>query len=101
MNDKHDMTPSELALGVSYADGAGKGARGCGGCGGEKDTDRSVCGFGVEKGVVASVYAPLQTFDGIYDVDSALRRGTLFEALDKPFYGDGREVNCRGQYREK
>ena len=74
---------------------------GCGGCGCEHDDHRSVCGFGVEYGVLAAVYAPLQRFEGVYDPDSAWRRGTMFEALDKPFYGDGREVDCRGQQRQK
>ena len=74
-------------------------ARGCGTCAcGQRGSER-VCGFGVEEGVLAALYVPLQAFDGMYDMTTAMRRGTLFEALDKPFYGDGREVDCRG--REK
>lgn len=73
-------------------------ARGCGHCDAADEGVR-VCGFGVDGGVVASVYAPMQVFAGVYDEETAMRRGTMFEALDKPFYGDGREVDCRG--REK
>ena len=71
----------------------------CGSCGGRYDETAKVCGFGVEAGVLASVYVPLQAFDGIYDTATAWHRGTLFEGLDKPFYGDGREVDCRGRER--
>lgn len=74
-------------------------AQGCGSCGYDRYGNERVCGFGVESGVVAAVYVPLQAFDGVYDMTTAMRRGTMFEALDKPFYGDGKEVDCRG--REK
>ena len=73
--------------------------QGCGVCGSCDDGDERVCGFGVEGGVVAAVYVPMQMFDEVYDMATAMRRGTMFQALDKPFYGDGREVDCRG--REK
>lgn len=76
-----------------------RGPQGCGRCACDDESDARVCGFGVEGGVVAAVYVPMQTFDGVYDMATAMRRGTMFEALDKPFYGDGREVDCRG--REK
>jgi hypothetical protein len=58
-----------------------------------------VCGFGVEGTVLAAVWAPLNRFADLYDADTALRRGTLFAALDKPFYGAGKEVDCRGNAR--
>ena len=62
------------------------------GCG-----DASVRGFGVMNGIGAALYLPLMTFDEVYDPDTAFRRGTMFAALDKPFYGDGKEVDCRGR----
>lgn len=34
---------------------------------------------------LAMVYSPCQNWCGIYDPETALRRGTLFKALDKPF----------------
>ena len=71
----------------------------CGKCGCAYDENARVCGFGVEKAVLAAVYTPLQAFDEVYDTDVALYRGTMFASLDKPFYGEGREVDCRG--REK
>ena len=85
--------------------GAGEGfctlqAGGCG-YGGAGKTGASVCGFGVESGVDAALYAPIQAFVGVYDLNTALRRGTAFESLDKPFYGAGKEVNCRGEQRQK
>ena len=55
-------------------------------------------GFGVEDGVLAAVYAPLQEFDRIYDLHNSLSRGTMFRELDKPFCG-GKELGCRGQQR--
>ena len=36
---------------------------------------------------LAMVYSLPQSWDGIYDTDIALYRGTLFSALDKPFLG--------------
>ena len=36
---------------------------------------------------LASVYAPLQEFCDLYDLETALERGTLFRALDLPFAG--------------
>ncbi len=48
---------------------------------------------------LASVYAPLQEFDDLYDVDTALKRGTVFSKLDLPFAGSRRVSkggNCRG-----
>ncbi len=40
--------------------------------------------FGLKDYPVGSVYAPLQDFDGLYDTVRALKRGTLFSALDLP-----------------
>ena len=69
---------------------------GCGGCGYPHQQEMHVCGFGVHHGVLAAVYVPLNGFDGVYDPDTAYRRGTMFEGLDKPFYGDGTGGGCRG-----
>lgn len=35
----------------------------------------------------AMVYSPQQSFRNIYCEEDALMRGTIFEELDKPFYG--------------
>lgn len=47
--------------------------------------------YGEELGLsgypLASVYAPMQSFEGLYDLDTALRQGTMFKALDLGFYG--------------
>ena len=69
---------------------------GCGDCQYPYQQGMHVCGFGVHKGILAAVYAPLSRFDELYDVETAYRRGTMFSELDKPFYGDGKEVDCRG-----
>ncbi|MBQ3378317.1 MAG: spore coat associated protein CotJA [Clostridia bacterium] len=37
---------------------------------------------------LAMVYAPMQAWEGLYDAEAALMRGTLFTALDKPFIGE-------------
>ncbi len=71
----------------------------CGTCGCDYDEQANVCGFGVENTVLAAVWAPLNRFEGIYDTDTAMRRGTMFAALDKPFYGGQKEVDCRGNER--
>ncbi len=36
---------------------------------------------------LAMVYCPAQAFEGLYDEDVALSRGTLFSSLDLPFEG--------------
>ena len=52
-------------------------------------------GFGLKGYPLASVYAPLQEFDEIYDLDNALNRGTMFAALDLPF--EGRTISKLGK----
>lgn len=37
---------------------------------------------------LAIAYVPMQTWEGLYEYDVALMRGTLFSALDKPFIGE-------------
>ena len=68
------------------------------GCG-EPMTEHS---FGLKGYPLASVYSTLQDFKEIYDLDTGLKRGTIFEELDLPFYGsrcadcDGRNGGVRG-----
>ena len=38
---------------------------------------------------IAMAYVPWQMWRGIYDVEKAFCRGTIFEELDKPFRGIG------------
>lgn len=47
---------------------------------------------------LASVYAPLQEFENLYDRDTALVRGTIFSELDLPFMGKtvSKGGCCRG-----
>lgn len=48
---------------------------------------------------LASVYAPLQVFNRLYDMDTALKNGTVFEELYLPFIGESvanNGGNCRG-----
>ncbi len=49
--------------------------------------------------VLAMAYVPIQEWEMLYDEETALIRGTLFEALDLPWYPsaceDQRESSCR------
>lgn len=47
---------------------------------------------------LASVYAPVQAFHKLYDQDTALSRGTVFQELDLPFMGMSvtKGDSCRG-----
>ena len=52
--------------------------------------DRQRCddkGWGLEGYPLASVFAPLQSFDNLYDAETALKQGTIFAELDLPFMG--------------
>ena len=52
--------------------------------------DRPKCndqGWGLEGYPLASVFAPLQSFDNVYDPENALKQGTIFAELDLPFMG--------------
>ena len=46
-------------------------------------------GWGLCEYPLAMVYAPCQTFRGLYDPDTALSRGTLFTELDLPLGKEG------------
>ena len=54
--------------------------------------------WGLEGYPLASVYAPIQEFDDLYDKETALARGTVFAELDLPFMGDSvyKGGACRG-----
>ena len=41
--------------------------------------------FGLEGYPLAMVYSPIQEWRELYDIETALERGTLFSALDLPF----------------
>ena len=43
--------------------------------------------WGIPSYPLASVYAPLQEFKNTYDLDTALREGTIFTELNLPFMG--------------
>ncbi len=60
---------------------------------------RGTDGWGLKAHPLASVYAPLQDFDNLYDANTALKQGTVFAELDLPFMGERRVRkggNCRG-----
>lgn len=54
---------------------------------GMKERYCDACGssFGLQGYPVGMVYAPIQHFDHIFDLDTALYKGTIFEELDLPF----------------
>ena len=43
--------------------------------------------WGLDGYPLAMVYAPIQRFGDMYDLDTALMEGTLFKELDLPFKG--------------
>lgn len=43
--------------------------------------------FGIEGYPLASMYAPMQKFRNLYDMETALTEGTLFSELNLPFMG--------------
>ena len=61
------------------------------GCCTEKKREAS---YGISGRPLASVYAVIQEFDGLYDAEKALMRGTLFSSLDLPLeVGHGGRCN--------
>ena len=54
--------------------------------------------WGLENYPLASVYAPLQDFEDLFDMDTALMKGTIFTGLDLPFMGESvyKGGGCRG-----
>lgn len=58
-----------------------------------RDTNHSYC----EYPSLAMVYAPYQKWHQLYDMDTALMCGTLFQELNKPF--EGARGGCSGSGR--
>ena len=54
--------------------------------------------WGVREHPLSMVYSPVQEFDNLYELDTALKQGTLFAELDLPFMGRTVQKggNCRG-----
>ncbi len=54
--------------------------------------------WGLQNYPLAMVYSPIQDFDGLFDKETALSKGTMFEGLDLPFEGDSvyKGGCCRG-----
>ena len=54
--------------------------------------------WGLEGYPLASVFAPLQKFENVYEMEKAICRGTMFADLDLPFEGTTVQKggNCRG-----
>ena len=55
--------------------------------------------WGLAEYPLAMVYAPLQVFRNLYDQDTALKKGTLFDELYLPFMGESvanKGGSCRG-----
>ena len=55
--------------------------------------------WGLKGYPLASVYAPLQEYRGLFDKETALLKGTLFSELDLPFMGASianKGGSCRG-----
>lgn len=50
-------------------------------------------GFGLKGYPLASVYAPLQSFDDLYELDNGFCAGTIFKELDLPFSGRAIKYN--------
>ena len=49
--------------------------------------------FGLKGYPLASVYAPIQEFDKLYDLDKGFNAGTIFSELDLPFMGRSLKYN--------
>lgn len=77
-----------------------KGLRSRGACGCEGVTGNNCPAnkWGIKDYPLASLYAPIQEFRGLYDSERALKQGTLFEELDLPFMGESvyKGGGCRG-----
>ncbi len=54
--------------------------------------------WGLKDYPLAMVYAPLQEFEALFDMKTALQKGTAFEKLDLPFLGESvyKGGCCRG-----
>ena len=52
--------------------------------------------FGLSGYPLAMVYSPIQEWKEIYDLDTALQKGTLFSELDLPFVAGNKGNTSRG-----
>lgn len=53
------------------------------------DRSRREQSFGLVGYPLGNVYAPIQEFTSLYEIDKALVRGTIFSELDLPFVCGG------------
>ena len=54
--------------------------------------------WGLEDYPLASMFAPLQVWQSLYDLEVGFTRGTIFKELDLPFVcGEKAGGNCRGR----
>lgn len=65
------------------------------GCGEQVSQHESVQKCQDDCDVPVMAFIPMQDFCRMYNEAEGLRRGTMFPALDKPFYGRGRD--CCGR----
>lgn len=64
------------------------------------DPARGKNGWGLKDFPLGMVYAPLQEWRGLFDLETAYSRGTLFRELDLPFTAyAGSGASGRGGYR--
>ena len=75
---RHDRAAEEL-LRQMAEQGCGRESGGC--------SDDSHHSWGLIDYPLAMVYSPMQKWRNIYDGETALVRGTIFEELDLPFVG--------------
>jgi hypothetical protein len=99
------MFNDQNSAGVCGMEGKCSRARGIFGCdtdtcGGETANgyECSYNGWGLKGYPLAAVYAPLQEFDELYGIETALDKGTVFSKLDLPFMGESvyKGGGCRG-----
>lgn len=64
----------------------------------KKETCGGHTAWGLKNYPLGMVYAPIQAFDSLYDLDKALSSGTVFKELDLPFMGMSvtKGGSCRG-----
>ena len=99
--DRLDESMLRMILNENFGGDAPAGAAGgdrssgtakTGGCGGDVRTGRTANAGGafrlptLEGAPLAMVYSPLQKWENVYDPEKGLERGTIFAALDLPFY---------------
>ncbi|RGK85145.1 spore coat associated protein CotJA [Dorea formicigenerans] len=66
------------------------------GCMRQPDSSRELCaGIALDQMPVTMAYVPWTKWRNIYEAEKGLRRGTIFQDLDKPFRGIGGCQNGR------